>query len=61
MEAHPCFAHPLNLVIQGSQAHPQLSKIQKCRNIVSYFHRNSKPTDKLVSIQNRLKIENHKL
>ncbi len=59
----PCFAHTLNLVVQDSlKADPQLSEIQKkCRDIVSYFHRSSKATDKLVSIQNRLKVENHKL
>ena len=59
----PCFAHTLNLVVEDSlKVDPQLSEIQKkCRDIVSYFHRSSKATDKLVSIQNRLKIDNHKL
>ena len=59
----PCFAHTLNLVVQDSlKADTELAEIQKkCRDIVSYFHRSSKATDKLVAVQTRLKIENHKL
>ena len=59
----PCFAHTLNLIVQDAiDSDLQLAEIKKkCRNIVSYFHRSSKATTKLVSIQNRLKLENHKL
>ena len=59
----PCFAHTLNLVVDDSiKGDSQLAQIQKkCRNIVSYFHRSSKANDKLTSIQNRLKLDNHKL
>ena len=59
----PYFAHTLNLVVQDSiKGDSQLAEIQKkCRDIVSYFHRSSKATDKLTSIQNRLKLDNHEL
>ena len=59
----PCFAHTLNLVVQDSlKACAQLAEIQKkCHDIVSYFHRSRKASDKLFSIQTRLKIDNHKL
>ena len=59
----PCFAHTLNLIVQDSiNGDSQLTEIQKkCRNIVSYFHRSSKATNKLLTIQNRLKLEPHKL
>ena len=58
----PCFAHTLNLVVQDSlKADKDLSEIQKkCRNIVSYFHRSSKATDKLMAVQADLKVQNHK-
>ena len=35
--------------------------LQRCKNIVSYFHKSCKATDKLTAIQNRLNIDNHKL
>ena len=59
----PCFAHTLNLVVQiALKPDTQLFKIQKkCHDIVSYFHRSTKAMDKLVSVQNRLKLNNHKL
>ena len=59
----PCFAHTLNLVVQDSiKADTVLAGIQKkCRDIVSYFHRSSKATDKLFSIQTHLKVDNLKL
>ena len=59
----PCFAHMLNLIVQDSiNGDSQLTGIQKkCRNILSYFHRSSKATNKLVTIQSRLKLEPHKL
>ena len=59
----PCFAHTLNLIVQDSlKADTQLAEIEKkCCKIVSYFHRSSKASDKLVSIQTRLKMDNHKL
>ena len=54
--------HP-NLVVQNAlKADMQLSTIRKkCRDLVSYFHHSSKATDKLVSVQNHLKVDNHKL
>jgi len=59
----PCFAHTLNLVVQDSlAADPPLSCIQrKCRDIVSYFHRSSKATERLNAIQTRLNLDKHKL
>ena len=59
----PCFAHTLNLVVQESiKADTALAEIQKkCCDIVSYFHSSSKATDKLFSIQTRLKVDNLKL
>ncbi len=59
----PCFAHTLNLVVQNSlDGDTQLAGIQKkCRDLVSYFHRSSKATDKLISVQTQMKLDNHKL
>ena len=59
----PRFAHKLNLVVQDFlKTDTELARIQKkCCDIVSYFHRSSKATDKLDSIQSCLKIESHKL
>ena len=59
----PCFAHTLNLVVQDSlAADPPLSCIQKkCRDIVSYFHRSSKATERLNAIQTRLNLDKHKM
>lgn len=58
-----CFAHLVNLIVSDSvNAEPSVLSLQKkCQDIVSYFHKSSKATDKLTSIQNRLNIENHKL
>ena len=51
----PCFAHTLNLIVQDSlkavDGLPSLK--QKCKDIVSYFHRSSKATEKLLSIQSQ--------
>lgn len=46
----PCFAHTLNLIVQDSiNGDSQLTGIQKkCCNIVSYFYRSSKATNKLL-------------
>ena len=59
----PCFAHTLNLLVTNSlQEVPEISAIlQRCKNIVSYFHRSCKATNKLTAIQSRLNIDNHKL
>ena len=59
----PCFAHTLNLLVTNSlQEVPEISAIlQCCKNIVSYFHRSCKATDKLTAIQSCLNIDNHKL
>lgn len=59
----PCFAHTINLIVSNSlQEVPEISAIlQRCKNIVSYFHKSCKATDKLTAIQSRLNIDNHKL
>lgn len=59
----PCFAHTLNLVVTDSLASDScLPDIQKkCRDIVSYFHRSCKASERLTSIQTRLHLDNHKL
>ncbi len=62
-EHSPCFAHTLNLVVTNSIDNlPDLvSIITKVKNVVSYFHRSTKASDKLRSIQTRLNIADHKL
>ena len=59
----PCFAHTLNLIVSNSlQEVPEVRLLlQRCKNIVSYFHKSCKATDKLTAIQSRLNIDNHKL
>ncbi|XP_065900618.1 zinc finger BED domain-containing protein 4-like [Dysidea avara] len=59
----PCFAHTLNLIVSNSlQDVPEVAALlQRCKHIVTYFHRSTKATDKLTSIQSRLNIDNHKL
>ena len=51
----PCFAHTLNLIVQDSlKAINGLPRLQqKCKDIVSYFHRSSKATEKLLSLQSQ--------
>ena len=51
----PCFAHTLNLIVQDFlEAVDGLpSPQQKCKDIVSYFHRSSKATEKCLSIQSQ--------
>ena len=59
----PCFAHTINLIVSNSldEVPEVASLIQSCKNIVSFFHKSTKATDKLKIIQNRLNIEQHKL
>jgi len=59
----PCFAHTLNLIVTNSLRDvPEVEALlQHCKQIVSYFHKSTKATDKLASIQSRLNIDNHKL
>ena len=59
----PCFAHTLYLVVSNSlQEVPEVKAIlQRCKNIVTYFHKSCKATDKLTFVQKRLNIDNRKL
>lgn len=59
----PCFAHTLNLIVQGAfAADDQLSSLQvKCKHIVSYFHRSVKASDRLATVQKQLNLPTHKL
>ena len=53
----------VNLIVTNSISEvPELEElIKSCKDIVSYFHKSSKATDKLQSIQTRMNIPNHKL
>ena len=59
----PCFAHTLNLIVQGAiAADDQLSSLEaKCKHIVSYFHRSVKASDRLATVQKQLNLPTHKL
>ena len=59
----PCFAHTLNLIVQGAiAADEQLSTLQaQCKKIVSFFHRSVKASDRLASVQNQLDLPANKL
>ena len=59
----PCFAHTLNLVVQGAiAADVELSGLKtKCKSIVSYFHRSVKASDHLAKVQKQLNLPPHKL
>ena len=59
----PCFAHTLNLVVQDSiKLDPTISELQaKCKAIVSHFHRSTKSSEKLRSVQEQLKMPQLKL
>ena len=59
----PCYAHTLNLVVRESlKAESQLCTIQqKCKKIVSYFHRSVSATQKLKDIQQQLNLPDKKL
>ncbi|XP_067305981.1 E3 SUMO-protein ligase ZBED1-like [Pseudorasbora parva] len=60
---YPCFAHTLNLVVKDAiKASPEISHLlEKCRNIVSFFHHSTKATEKLKQLQKKLKVAEHKL
>ena len=57
----PCFVHTLNLIVTNSlQDVPEVAALlQRCKHIVSYFHKSTKATDKLTSILSCLNIDNH--
>ena len=59
----PCFAHKINLVVTNSMSElPDLSLlIHSAKNIVSYFHRSTKASNKLKVIQACLNLPEHKL
>ena len=59
----PCFAHTLNLVVQDAiNADPALSNLkEKCKEIVSHFHRSTKASEKLRAIQKQLNMPELKL
>ena len=59
----PCFAHTLNLIVKGAlKADPAIVSIQKrCRDIVTFFHRSAKASDKLNEVHKQLKLPDHKL
>ena len=59
----PCFAHTLNLVVQEAiKTDPVLSHLQsKCKSIVSHFHRSTKASEKLRSVQQQLSLPELKL
>ena len=54
----PCFAHTLNLIVQDAiRDDPLMSQLQqKCKDIVSHFHRSPKSSEKLRSVQEQLSI-----
>ena len=54
----PCFAHTLNLVVQVAvNTEPVLSKLQeKCKHIIAHFHRSTKSSEKLRSVQQQLNL-----
>ena len=58
-----CFAHTLNLIVSDSlrDTDEVASVIKLIKNIVSYFHKSSKASDKLGIIQARLNLPHHKL
>ena len=59
----PCFAHTLNLVVQEAVNSEQvLSKLQeKCKHIAAHFHRSTKSSKKLRSVQQQLNLPQLKL
>ena len=59
----PCCAHTLNLVVQDAiKADPELSVLrEKCKSIVSHFHKSTKSSEKLRSVQQQLHIPELKL
>ena len=59
----PCFAHTINLIVSNSIAEvPEVGEvIQAAKNIVSFFHRSTKATDKLTTVQSQLNVEHKKL
>ena len=57
-----CYTHTLNLVVQDAiKADPELSVQEKCKSIVSHFHRSTKSSEKLRSVQQQLHVPELKL
>ena len=58
-----CFAHTLQLVVNGSvEAFPEFGRvIKKAKVIVNHFHKSAKDSHKLSEIQKTLNIKQHKL
>ena len=59
----PCFAHSLNLVVQDSiKEDTELGVVkEKCKDVVSHFHRSVKSADKLRVVQKQISVPEHKL
>ena len=61
----PCFAHTLQLCVNGALANRSVSElpkiIQKARNIVSHFQRSPLASAELLKAQKQLNIPQHKL
>lgn len=58
-----CFAHRLNLVVSCAINEVPETKeiIERVKNVVSFFHKSSKATEKLRQMQVRLNLPEHKL
>ena len=59
----PCFAHSLNLVVQGTISDdPELNKVQqKCQDTMAHFHRSVKSAEKLREVLRQLSLPEHKM
>jgi hypothetical protein len=59
----PCFAHTLNLIVQGalSAAKETADLKKKCKDMVTFFHQSTKASDKLKEVQRQLGVPEAKL
>jgi hypothetical protein len=59
----PCFAHTLNLIVQGalSAAKETADLKNKCKDMVTFFHQSTKASDKLKEVQRQLGVPEAKL
>ena len=59
----PCFAHTINLVVDSAlKADPSVIEMRKaCRDIVSFFHKSTNASSKLIAVQKQMSKEEHKL
>lgn len=57
-----CFAHTTNLIVTHAlECDTDVVELRKkCRDVVTYFHKSSKASDKLALIQKQLSVEQHK-